>query len=323
MININALPSPGQVFELYRRYYVQDETPENVMSSHWKKFSRKIQVCIAEDGNLTVFKGCGFVDLQPAHPLNKILNYLCNFSYFARLPNKKDLLFLAKKLMPFLKKAKFYFSYDCFRQLCALSVIRQHLKLKDKEGFDILLIGDGPGILSALLKNVYSNARVTLVDIGKVLFFQAVNLQNIYPECSHWLFDNSAKVKKSDFLYVPAEDAVKLKGISYKLAINMASMQEMNYKTINDYFRFMRQNLTKDNLFYCCNREQKMLPGGEVIEFLKYPWLKEDTNFIDEICPFYRYYFSAPPPFIHSFDGLFRHRLANLSISKGVLSGIN
>ena len=90
-------------------------------------------------------------------------------------------------------------------------------------------------------------------------------------------------------------------------------MQEMNYESIRGYFNFIRANATEDNLFYCCNRERKDLPGGEVIEFLNYPWASEDKHLVDEYCPFVKYAASVKWPFFHRFDGPFVHRLTNLA----------
>lgn len=312
MFNIKELSSPEIVRTLYRLYYLQPIINENEISSHWKEFSQKIQVYIDDNEDLLSFRGYGFGDLHPTNPLNKILKCLCNLSYFVRLPYKKDLLFLVNKSLPILKKINSYLSYDCFRQICSLCTIRKYLKLGDQEKFDILVIGDGYGFLSALVKSVYPNSKVTLIDIGKVLFFQVVNLQRIYPKHSHHLLCDSGDSEEYDFLYVPAENIEKIKNIKYRLIINISSMQEMNYETINSYFTFMRLNSTTDNLFYCCNRKQKILPGGEVIEFLRYPWRKEDRHLVDETCFFYKYHFSIISPFIHRFDGLIMHRLTNL-----------
>lgn len=312
MIDIKKLPVPEQILKLYKKYYAYDSTPDSFTSSHWKAFSQKIQVFIDDNGNLRCFNGYGFGDLQPTNPLNKILKCLCNLSYFVRLPYKKDLLFLVNKSLPILRKINSYLSYDCFRQMCSLCTIRQYLTIGDKEKFDILVIGDGYGFLSALIKSVYPNARITLVDIGKVLFFQVINLAKIYPKHFHRLLGDVEDRQESDFLYVAAEDIRKIKNIKYRLIINIASMQEMNYETINSYFEFMRLNATEDNLFYCCNRKQKVLPCGEVIEFSRYPWVKEDRHLVDETCFFYKYHFSIISPFIHRFDGLIMHRLTNL-----------
>lgn len=312
--NIRDLVNPDIVKRLYGQYYIQDITPGKWISSHWKKFGAKIDVQIDQSGELKALKGYGFGDLEKPHFLSKILKYLCNFSYFITSPHKKDLVFLSKKARPNLKKIESFLSYDCFRQLCSLCTIRQHFNFGEKESFDILVIGDGYGFLSSVLKSVYPKSRITLIDIGKVLLFQARNLQVIHPEASHRLFNGTGNIEESDFLYVPAEKSQEIRNKKYRLIINIASFQEMNYETIDTYFNLLRSNAAKDNLFYCCNRQRKVLFEDEVIEFSKYPWHFEDNHLVDEICPFYRYYFSARFPFIRKFDGPIRHRVTNLKI---------
>lgn len=315
-ININKLTAPQIISNLHRKYYSQNPGFGSEFSSHWRDCSSKISVDIDNDGKITSFKGYGFGDLDNTHIVNKMLKYLCNLSYFVKLPHKKDLIFVMKKAVPNLKAINSYLSYDCFRQICSLCLIRRHLKVKEGESFDILVIGDGYGFLSSLLKSLYPGSRITLVDIGKVLLFQAVNLQIIHSRCRHLsIEEDNPSNKDYDFLYVPAEFLDKTKNMRYQLSINIASMQEMNYATIERYFDFLRTNSRSDNLFYCCNREIKTLCGGERIEFSKYPWQNGDSHLVNEICPFYSYYFSYRFPFIHRFDGIFLHRLTNLKIN--------
>lgn len=311
--NIASSPTGDIISRLYERYYLEEKTPESVLSSHWKNFGSRINVSIDRAGNINSLKGYGFGDSEPTNPVNRISKYLCNLTYFLRLPYKSDITILSRKAEENLKKIDSYLSYDSFRQICALCVIRKYIKIREDELFHILVIGDGYGFMSSLLKSIYKNAKITLVDIGKVLLFQAVNIGRIHPEYSHHLLTkDKTDLGDKDFLYVPAEDLSRIEGIKYTLVINIASMQEMAYEMINNYFIFMRSHVTEDNLFYCCNRVRKVLPAGEVIEFSRYPWQEDDKNLLDEICPFYKYNFSSRFPFINQFDGPFIHRAARL-----------
>jgi hypothetical protein len=176
-----------------------------------------------------------------------------------------------------------------------------------------MVIGDGYGFLSSVIKRLYPFAKIVLVDIGKVLLFQCVNLQVIFPKNLHLGILNGFEISgKFDFLYCPAEDIEKLTGINFQLVVNISSMQEMDMTTIKRYFDYIRFHVTPDNLFYCCNRESKELPGGETINFSDYPWMKEDRHLIDEEPAFYRYYFTGKFPFIRYFDGPIHHRLTNM-----------
>lgn len=64
--------------------------------------------------------------------------------------------------------------------------------------------------------------------------------------------------------------------------------------------------------FYCCNREEKILPDGTIVRFKDYPWSPQDDVLDDAACPWHQQYYSARPPFIHPYDGPIRHRLAVL-----------
>jgi len=315
MINIEKLSNSAVLREIYNDYYSLNKTPNENLSSMWKEFYPQIHVSLDGEGNLVSFKGRGFSDIKYANPLSKILDSLCNASYFLRSPFKKELYSIICKIKPKLKKINSYITYNCFRQICSLILIKKHLNVDLNKRFDVVIIGDGHGVMAFLIKELFPNSRITLIDIGKVLLFQAVNLQLIFPECSHILIENGEiGVSEFDFLYVPSEKISKIKDIKYKLSINIASMQEMNYESVANYFKFLRHNSTPNNLFYCCNRLSKQLPGGEVLELLNYPWHKNDKHIIDEEPKFYRYIPIDKFPFMHYLDGRMQHRLTNLFI---------
>ena len=89
-------------------------------------------------------------------------------------------------------------------------------------------------------------------------------------------------------------------------------MQEMNMALIQKYFSIMRTS-TVESYFYCCNREEKTLPDGNVIRFSDYPWNEEESIIIDEPCPWYQKYPSLYPPFWRDFEGTHLHRLIKLN----------
>ena len=112
------------------------------------------------------------------------------------------------------------------------------------------------------------------------------------------------------------------------MAVNIASMQEMNQAAIDKCFRFLRHNLTTDHLFYCCNRQEKKMPGGEISRFDAYPWKRNDRHLVDELCPWHLYYlsvgrekngpaaFNKRTPLINYFEGPHRHRLTVLELEQ-------
>lgn len=325
------LPNQKLIKDLFMNYYASDNTPKNLVSSHWEYFSGKFNVQLDNDGNIRSLSGSGFGDMVGRAAISKILDYLCNLSYFIRLPYKKDLSQLILKGIKICNSMEIDFSFDCFKQVCSLSLIRRNLSENmKKKNLTFLVIGDGYGFLSSLIKDAFPESTIVLVDLGKTLLFQSYYCQKAHPEGIHYgiqkniMFDINDKY---DFIYCPTELLDKASMLNYDITINIASMQEMNYLTIERYFDFIRKKSNNENLFYCCNREKKVLRGGEILEFEKYPWSKKDRHLVDEYCPWYKYYFSfrskkGPAisnvrlPLVNYFDGPIRHRLTIMAKKK-------
>ena len=66
---------------------------------------------------------------------------------------------------------------------------------------------------------------------------------------------------------VQAAHAAFLKQCPISLAINIASMQEMDPPVINDYFDLVRAAPGQRTAFHCCNRIEKVLSDGTRIRF--------------------------------------------------------
>ena len=237
----------------------------------------------------------------------------------------KTAIALAKKI-PF---GAHYLSYDLFRQVHAVAIIRRHFNSDTENRFAILVIGDGFGFLTALAKTVFPQASLVLVDLGRTLFFQCLYLEILYPEHTHHVVGSEAERQQpgttADFLYCPSERLEQLQDLRYRLAVNVCSMQEMTMKEIERYFLYLRSHMDDGTLFYCCNRESKVLPDGEKVDFSRYPWLPADRHLIDGYPSVYRFWFSSRVkgngpklcgvtiPFVDGPDGPVRHRLTLLS----------
>jgi SAM-dependent methyltransferase len=216
-------------------------------------------------------------------------------------------------------------TFDAFRQACTLSLIMKYLPGSNQRR-RVLIIGDGHGLLAALVKHAWPNAQVTLVDLGRTLLFQTVNLQRAYPGSRHLLAGTDYLDGAMDFLYCASDHMAALDPATFDLAVNIASMQEMTPDTVRGYFRFLRRHMATGNLFYCCNRERKVLPDGEVSSFAEYPWRRGDRLLVDEPCPWHQYFLSpslaghglrvagVKMPFVRFYDGPHRHRLACLEV---------
>lgn len=314
---------------LYTHYCLKDDTPEQFVSSHWKYYQGQVKVQM-EGGNVESLAGTAFGDLQNKSIVKRVFSWLTIGSYLLKLPNRKETVRLIRPSTSLTDRMGLTFSYDCFRQICSLVLIRRFLK--DKRRLNVIIIGDGYGFLASLIKQIYPHSVILLVDLGKILLFQAYYCGRAHPNCSHYLVNTRQETNQNelnyDFIYCPAENLKMINNLSFDLAINIASMQEMNRETIEFYFSYLRQHLVAKNLFYCCNREKKIMPGGEVSEFSKYPWSESDIHVVDDYCPWYTYYLSygtaknGPKllnyriPFINYFDGPIRHRLTTLDVVK-------
>lgn len=326
--------SPNIINELYNRYFIENNQPENLVTSHWKYYHNKIEIEFA-DNRVKKIKGYGFGDLDERFFISRVFSWITIGSYLFQIKNKRELIRLIRIAIPIAKKMGLLFSYDCFRYVCSLNLIMSNMRVKDKKRINIINIGDGYGFLSALIKEVFPDSLICMVDLGKTLLFQAYYCGKSHPDHSHFLITDITKdmikeadIDKCDFLYCPAEYIESLKGISFDIAINIASMQEMNENSIKAYFEFLRVHMTSDNLFYCCNREVKEMQGGEISRFYAYPWLQEDVHLIDDYCPWYKYFLSVQKakngpsffklriPFINYFDGDILHRLTILHTYK-------
>lgn len=216
-------------------------------------------------------------------------------------------------------------TYTVFRQVCSVEMIQRHIGDRFRnDRVHMMVIGDGIGMLSSVFKAAFPNSTIILVDIGKSLMYQAYYIQRAYPDCVHEMADSVTDPNQVDFMYCPAEDLNDLKNLRLDAAANVHSMQEMNSKTIENYFSFMRAHFNEGGIFYCCNRVHKELVGGEVLNFYEYPWSDQDRFLVDEPCGWSRFYISRTPtqsnprmlgikvPFFNHLDGDVAHRLAIL-----------
>lgn len=324
------MPANQNTKKIYDLYYGQNNiTSEQTMSSHWKYYSDQFNVQLDKYGNPTSLNGLGFgVTTIGKGITTKLLEYLLIISYLFQIPNKIKTVALMIKAKRICERLEFDFTYDLFRQVCSLALISKYIKKLKSGHLRFLVIGDGYGFLSCLIKEVFPNASLTLVDIGKVLIFQAYYCQKAHSRSYHYVIDNlnsnTENLANYDFVFCPSENLEAIGKLDYDIAINIASFQEMNEMSINNYFHFLRRHVKSNNLLYCCNREHKSLLGGEITEFRKYPWSIHDKHLIDGPCPWHKYtfilsrtnkgpkVFGIKVPLINYFDGKILHRLSIL-----------
>ena len=302
-------------------------------SSHWQILGPQSEIRIEKEA-IVALRGAGFGDCQKLGiEVSRVFHFATILSYLAILRNRLSILPWmrhARKMLYRLNDLDMFFSYDVFRQCCIASILEPYVARWRNP--NVLLIGDGYGILSGLLKIRFPESRLFLVDIFPALFFQAVILGKSMPGVRQELaWSDGIRKNETGDHNIPAEitfchanDLSLLDGNTFHITINVASMQEMTPDSVRYYFTFIRSHISAEGLFYCCNREEKVLPGSEVLRFDDYPWNKADSHLIDEEPPFYRWFFSPRPtarhlriatipvPFGRLFDGPIRHRLTRL-----------
>lgn len=258
----------------------------------------------------------------------RVFSWATVISYLLHIKNKFLILRMMVPAMRIAVRMGLSFVYDSFRQVCMLTLIMANGGFKVEDRLSILCIGDGYGFLSCLIKEIFPKARIIFVDLGKTLLFQAYFSKRAFPNCKHILVSEATEpplLVDADFVYCAVEYLQYLNKEIFDLAINIDSMQEMNQNTVKEYFEFMRGHLRQKNLFYCCNRKEKIMSGGEVSSIMNYPWKREDRFLVDEGCPWQAYFlsphmtergykvFGLRVPFVNFFDGEILHRLAVLT----------
>lgn len=214
------------------------------------------------------------------------------------------------------------YDLDVLRQALTMAYLQSHLPAALTAGRIVVVIGDGYGTLSSILLMANPGIRVVAVNLVKTLLVDLVFVAKVLPHARQALVTDSASLATAiadcdtQMIALRADDSALLRAVPASLAINIASMQEMTPATIAGYFEALRS--TPGPLaFYCCNREAKVLPDGVVVKFSEYPWRADDRVMDDALCPWHQQYYSARLPFVRSYDGPIRHRLALLAHERG------
>jgi hypothetical protein len=325
----NTLPNLPLLKQLYQIYYGAEIDAEmKSASSHWQHYGGLFDVEIDDEGLPTKMHGVGFGHAQWGNPIHRLMDQACALSYLLHLKGRGEILFLWRKVIRLCRKMGLDPTFDAaFRQVCVLVQLKRHIGVQIRsDNLSVLLIGDGFGVFSALFKEEFPDSTIVLVDLGKTLFFQGYYCQKAHPQCRHSLAPDGVGLAAADFVYCPADSLDALDTARFDLVINVCSMQEMDYDSIGGYFSLMRRTMHAENLFYCCNRERKVLPGGEVIELAAYPWVDRDQVLIAEPCPWHNYtlIWGRPKkgpkvlglrlPFVGYYDGTISHRLVTMAV---------
>jgi len=206
------------------------------------------------------------------------------------------------------------FTYDMLRQCFTLALLRYHLDFRSADECN-LVIGDGYGVMAALLLLHAPQRKTIIANLTKSLLLDLAYIRRAVPDVhlalvSSWgemttaLADDTVRL-----IAVRADDVDCIEQTAIGLAVNVVSMQEMDAPVIANYFRLLRNNKATETAFYCCNRLHK------VTDFEDYPWLDSDRVLHNSACSWSQWSYGPRPPFwIRRQAGkkLIWHRLAIL-----------
>jgi len=203
------------------------------------------------------------------------------------------------------------------RQVLTLSLLDQHVSAEQAR-LPTIIIGDGWGTMASLVLSSLPKRKVVLVNLTSMLLVDLVYIMKSLPGISICLardvseYQSGLECDGVDVVAVCADNAEIIGHGPIGVAINIASMQEMDPLVIASYFEALRSSPNPKTLFYCCNRIEKTLPDGTEVLFQEYPWRPEDKILVDENCPWHQYYLRLRPPFQSRYDGPIWHRLAEI-----------
>ena len=216
-------------------------------------------------------------------------------------------------------------SYDIWKSAVIAAVLVDHWERHRLSPQAFAMIGDGSGVLGALIRRIRPGTRMFCIDLPKALTFQSYFHSRAQPPARLSRI-SEAEGGEADVVFVLPQEIDSISD-PIDCAVNIASMQEMNASSIWSYFQFLRKRSRPGSHFYCVNRKEKELPGGERSRLDDYPWEPTDRIFLDGPCPYYTHTLSrcmrsSGPrwmgiriPFLNTFDGPMWHRLVHLEPS--------
>ena len=145
-------------------------------------------------------------------------------------------------------------------------------------------IGGGYGGVAAKIKKNIPNSKIIIFDLPEVNVAQSYYLsqefkgQNFLGYSDFLERKNGIINEEFDFLILPGWTISEVLGDnSVDTFINIRSMMEMNFKTIEFYFQNIQRALKVNGIFTCINRYSKPVfsEGNQVINYFKnYPFDK-------------------------------------------------
>ena len=309
------------VIDSLRPLVQADPLPEAHTSSHWTLHGAQTQGEFQGDG--VRLQASGFDVIARPRWGGRLLHLAEWWSYRAARRGWASFPSVWASALRLVRELGGGPDFSTWKSAAVLATLTDHWAAEGLAPRTAVMIGDGSGFLGALLRRVAPEVRLYCVDLPKILIFQARMHEQADPRARLSLLWTPGWAE-ADVVLVPPQDMEQIPG-PIDCAVNIASMQEMTAVSIAGYFAFLRRRSSPASRFYCVNREEKALPGGEVTRFADYPWRVDDEVFLDGPCPYYRHYFSPKThpsgprvlgwrvPYVNHFEGRVWHCLARLA----------
>ncbi|MDC3038901.1 putative sugar O-methyltransferase [Candidatus Pelagibacter sp.] len=245
-------------------------------SQHWE-YQNKKKVDLFKIDNLINFRNNNlsmglddqfYSDVETKNLFYSLISELSEKFVYEMLEDKN--IGNVKKF--FIFKDKYYSANDLFHIMYS-KLLNDYFKFEEKT----LICEIGPGY-GSFINKLYkkNNFKTILIDLPEANYINSYFLNSLYPN-KNIFFSCDIKnemippniFEKYDILILCPWDP--LPKIKVDVFINTRSMMEMDYSTISKYFKYIKDNIKDNGIFFCSNRYYKDTVGYPV-EFYKYPF---------------------------------------------------
>ena len=246
-------------------------------SSHWRKYHSAFK-----------FTGSGFEGFQgfggSQQPYSgpRLWIHLLLQRPFRRMGVTFPKFKLIDKLASDIIRKMRGYDLDVLRQVLTLSFLNKYAPNALQSQATVCVIGDGFASMTALLLASSSAGRVVLINLTKTmlvdLWYLKLWMGEKTFESNVVLVSDKAELVRvlvkeipegGQVIAIQAKDHELLRLCPVDIALNIASMQEMDPPVISAYFDDLRAIASNQQLiFYCCNREEKILPHGKITKLV-------------------------------------------------------
>mgnify|MGYP001182574300 FL=1 len=250
----------------------------NYQSNHWL-YNNKKKIKLFNKKNLKSFRANGLSEGMDDKYYSKkqsikLLNSLikeCGKDFIYKTLLKKN-IGKSNKALKF--KSYYYTAHELFH-IKFIHEVKKKIKIKKND--IICEIGPAYGSMIGKLIKLY-NAKAILIDLPEANFMSHYYLKKIFPKKKFFVSDNiknnqitKKNLIENDIIILCPWD--KLPKVKINFFINVRSMMEMKYETINEYFQMIQNSIVNSGYFLCINRYYKDTVGYP-IEMSKYPYDK-------------------------------------------------